>query len=34
MNVVFTQNLQRKNAFLSDTLMFRIASTLPTSLLA
>lgn len=34
MNVVSTENSQRKNAFLSDTLMFRIASTLPTSLLA
>ncbi|CBI76468.1 acyl-CoA dehydrogenase [Bartonella clarridgeiae 73] len=34
MSVVSTQNIHRKNAFLSDTLMFRIASTLPTSLLA
>ncbi|AQX28044.1 MULTISPECIES: acyl-CoA dehydrogenase family protein [unclassified Bartonella] len=34
MSVISTQNIHRKNAFLSDTLMFRIASTLPTSLLA
>ncbi|GAA5106870.1 acyl-CoA dehydrogenase family protein [Bartonella jaculi] len=34
MNAVSTQNVRRKNAFLSDTLMFRIASTLPTFLLA
>ncbi|MCZ2204240.1 acyl-CoA dehydrogenase family protein [Bartonella sp. A05] len=34
MSAVSVQNLHRKNAFLSDTLMLRIASTLPTSLLA
>ncbi|WP_208435798.1 acyl-CoA dehydrogenase family protein [Bartonella phoceensis] len=34
MNAVSTQNIRRKNAFLSDTLMFRIASTLPKFLLA
>ncbi len=34
MSGVLAQNSRRKNAFLSDTLMFRIASTLPTFLLA
>ncbi|EJF75104.1 acyl-CoA dehydrogenase [Bartonella alsatica] len=34
MSAVSTQNARRKNAFLSDTLMFRIASTLPKFLLA
>ncbi|WP_273756145.1 acyl-CoA dehydrogenase family protein [Bartonella sp. MM73XJBT] len=34
MNAVFVQNARRKNAFLSDTLMFRIASSLPKFLLA
>ncbi|EJF85952.1 acyl-CoA dehydrogenase family protein [Candidatus Bartonella washoeensis] len=34
MSAVSAQNACRKNAFLSDTLMFRIASTLPTFLLA
>lgn len=34
MNAVSAQNVRRKNAFLSDTLMFRIASTLPKFLLA
>ncbi|WP_332061064.1 acyl-CoA dehydrogenase family protein [Bartonella sp. CB74] len=34
MSAVSAQNSRRKNAFLSDTLMFRIASTLPTFLLA
>ncbi|WP_409361969.1 acyl-CoA dehydrogenase family protein [Bartonella heixiaziensis] len=34
MNAVSAQSARQKNAFLSDTLMFRIASTLPTFLLA
>lgn len=34
MNAVSLQNTRRKNAFLSDTLMFRIASNLPKFLLA
>ncbi|WP_208440946.1 acyl-CoA dehydrogenase family protein [Bartonella raoultii] len=34
MNAVSLQNTRRKNAFLSDTLMFRIASSLPKFLLA
>ncbi|WP_019223283.1 acyl-CoA dehydrogenase family protein [Bartonella rattaustraliani] len=34
MTAPFVQNARRKNAFLSDTLMFRIASTLPKFLLA
>ncbi|WP_455481377.1 acyl-CoA dehydrogenase family protein [Bartonella sp. B12(2025)] len=34
MSAVSAQNARRKNAFLSDTLMFRIASTLPKFLLA
>ncbi|WP_019218593.1 acyl-CoA dehydrogenase family protein [Bartonella florencae] len=34
MNAVSAQTARRKNAFLSDTLMFRIASTLPKFLLA
>ncbi|MEL6092966.1 acyl-CoA dehydrogenase family protein [Bartonella schoenbuchensis] len=34
MSALFMQNGHRKNAFLSDTLMFRIASNLPASLLA
>ncbi|WP_336276909.1 acyl-CoA dehydrogenase family protein [Bartonella sp. CB178] len=34
MSVVSTQNARRKNAFLGDTLMFRVASTLPKFLLA
>ncbi|WP_074380701.1 acyl-CoA dehydrogenase family protein [Bartonella doshiae] len=34
MSAVSVQNVRRKNAFLSDTLMFRVASTLPTFLLA
>ncbi|WP_336279251.1 acyl-CoA dehydrogenase family protein [Bartonella sp. CB175] len=34
MSAASAQNIRRKNAFLSDTLMFRIASTLPSFLLA
>ncbi|MCZ2328287.1 acyl-CoA dehydrogenase family protein [Bartonella sp. F02] len=34
MSAVFTQNIRQKNAFLNDTLIFRIASTLSTPLLA